>query len=97
MNRNLDVLGRITIPKEMRKQLGIKEGDPVKIELEDNRVIITNPSEVDYKARIDKAIKFYNTYKQECVIGRTKEEELIKEYYLPAHFSKDLIDILKGE
>lgn len=47
--------------------------------------------------KINKAIDFYETYKQECVIGRTRDEKLIKDYYLPAQLSKDLIKILKGE
>lgn len=47
--------------------------------------------------RINKVIDFYETYKQECVIGRTRDEKLIKDYYLPAHLSKKLIEILKGE
>lgn len=51
----------------------------------------------DLNNRINKAIDFYETYKQECVIGRTKDEKLIKDYYLPARLSKDLIKILKGE
>lgn len=45
--------------------------------------------------KINKAIDFYETYKQECVIGRTKDERLIKDYYLPAKLSKKLIEILK--
>lgn len=97
MNRKIDELGRLVIPKEMRNKLGIKDNDPVNIECIENKIIITNPSEIDYKARIDKAIEFYNTYKQECVMGRTKEGKLIKKYYLPAHLSKKLIDIIKGE
>lgn len=47
--------------------------------------------------KINKAIDFYETYKQECVIGRTRDERLIKDYYLPARLSKKLIEILKGE
>ena len=47
------------------------------------------------KEVIDKAIVYYETYKQECVIGRTGEGKLRKDYYLPAHLSKTLIDILK--
>lgn len=48
------------------------------------------------KEVIDKAIDFYENNKQECVIGRTREGKLRKDYYLPAHLSKTLIDILKG-
>ena len=47
--------------------------------------------------KINKAIDFYETYKQECVIGRTRDEKLIKDYYLPAQLIKVLIKILKGE
>ena len=47
------------------------------------------------KEAIDKAITFYETNKQECVIGRTGEGKLRKGCYLPAHLSKTLIDILK--
>lgn len=43
------------------------------------------------------AIAFYENNKQECIIGRTGEGKLRKDYYLPAHLSKTLIDILKGE
>lgn len=48
-----------------------------------------------YKDLIDKAIKYYESNQQECVIGRNKDEKLIKEYYLPAQCSKKMLDILK--
>ncbi len=48
-----------------------------------------------YKELIDKAIKYYESNQQECVIGRNKDEKLIKEYYLPAQCSKKMLDILK--
>lgn len=47
------------------------------------------------KEVIDKAIEFYENNEQECVIGRTGEGKLRKDYYLPAHLSKTLINILK--
>lgn len=46
--------------------------------------------------KINKAIDFYETYKQECVIGRTRDGKLIKDYYLPAQLTKKLVEILKG-
>lgn len=48
-----------------------------------------------HKELIDKAIKYYESNQQECVIGRNKDEKLIKEYYLPAQCSKKMLDILK--
>ena len=50
----------------------------------------------NYKSRIDKAVKYYKTHQQECVIGRNRDEKLIKEYYLPAQCSKNLLNILTG-
>ena len=36
--RRIDDLGRIAIPKEIRQEMAIKEGDPLEISLEDNKV-----------------------------------------------------------
>ena len=47
------------------------------------------------KDKINMAIEYYETNQQECVIGRNKDDKLIKEYYLPAQCSKKLLDILK--
>ena len=47
------------------------------------------------KDKIKMAIKYYELNQQECVIGRNKDEKLIKEYYLPAQCSKKMLDILK--
>ena len=38
--RNLDNLGRIVIPKEMRKVLEIKEKDPLEIIIEDDHIVL---------------------------------------------------------
>lgn len=67
MNRNIDELGRLCIPKEMRKQLDIKNNDLLNIELQDNKIIITKPNAVDYKAIIKEAIEDlkFNQYKAE--------------------------------
>lgn len=48
------------------------------------------------KQKIHMALMFYETHKQECVIGRDRDEELTKGYYLPAQLSNKLIEILKG-
>lgn len=42
--RHVDELGRIVIPKEMRRVLGISNGDPVEINLVENRIEITKYS-----------------------------------------------------
>lgn len=37
--RNIDPLGRIVIPKEIRRTLGIREGDPMEIYIADGSVL----------------------------------------------------------
>ena len=36
--RRIDGLGRVVIPRETRRYLGIKEGDPLEISVEDNKI-----------------------------------------------------------
>lgn len=40
MVRKLDQLGRVTLPMELRRTLGIKEGDPVEIYVEGKTICI---------------------------------------------------------
>ena len=39
--RNVDELGRIVIPKEMRTKMNIRSSDPIEIYVEGNRIILT--------------------------------------------------------
>ncbi len=39
--RNVDELGRIVIPKEMRLKMNIRSSDPIEIYVEGNRIILT--------------------------------------------------------
>ena len=39
--RNIDELGRIVVPKELRKKLGISANDPVEISSEGDKIILT--------------------------------------------------------
>ena len=43
--RNIDELGRIVIPKEMRKVIGISNGNPVEISSDGEKIIITKYSQ----------------------------------------------------
>lgn len=38
--RNIDELGRVVVPKELRKKLGIANTDPVEIYVEDDKIIL---------------------------------------------------------
>lgn len=41
MTRNIDELGRIVIPKEIREELNIHSGDTLKIETQGKAIILT--------------------------------------------------------
>lgn len=44
LSRRIDELGRIVIPKEIRKNLGIREGENLKIEIEDSSIVLSKNS-----------------------------------------------------
>ena len=60
MKRKIDKLGRLVIPKEIRKELNIRKEDDIDIQFADNKIILTKPNDIDYKAIINNAIKEIN-------------------------------------
>ena len=38
--RNIDELGRIVVPKEMRKKMEISDADPIEIYVEEDKIIL---------------------------------------------------------
>lgn len=46
ITRRIDELGRIVVPKEMRYNLGIRDGEPLEIYIEDNAIIIKKYSQI---------------------------------------------------
>ena len=74
--RRTDELGRIVIPKEIRRKLDIKPGDNMEVYLEDNEIrlvkpgvdkIVTNIKEIVYIAEYNKNINRME-YGQLCSI-----------------------------
>lgn len=57
--RRIDDLGRVVIPKETRKILGISNGDPVEIYTEGNSVVIKKYETSDSTDRISNLIEFF--------------------------------------
>lgn len=55
--RRIDDLGRIVIPKEIRRNLGIREGDPLEIFLHEDSVCLK-------KYTTDKLEKVYDAFKE---------------------------------
>lgn len=63
--RNIDQLGRVVIPKEMRRQLGIKEGQAVSINLVNDCVVIQKHDETPEAIRIAKRLRSIIGFKPE--------------------------------
>ena len=59
--RRIDDLGRIVIPKEIRRTMGIREGDPLEIFTEDNSIIFSK----------------YDGINEEEEITKSKEEKIV--------------------
>lgn len=70
--RRIDDLGRIVIPKEIRRKFNINEGDPLEISLENNKVCfeLYIPSN-DYEYKIKRIIE---TLEQDEYITADKSE-----------------------
>jgi len=68
MVRRIDELGRIVIPKEIRKQLMMKEGESISFSLENDRIILTKFSMLNKLSPIIDSLleglyqKYHNTF-----------------------------------
>lgn len=49
MNRGIDKLGRIVIPKEIRKKLNITKDTNLNIEVENDKIVLIKENDIDYK------------------------------------------------
>ena len=55
--RRIDDLGRVVIPREIRHNLGIKEGDSLEIFIDKNDGIIFKPYRIDESQMLSAAIE----------------------------------------
>ncbi|PEE11078.1 MULTISPECIES: AbrB/MazE/SpoVT family DNA-binding domain-containing protein [Bacillus cereus group] len=60
VTRKIDELGRIVLPKELRRTLGIAEKDPIEIFVEDEKIILQK----------------YNTYDACAITGDISEKNI---------------------
>ena len=68
--RRIDDLGRVVIPKEIRRTCNIREGDPLEIFLQDGAVVFKkyNPTyRDDLIATLQDAADYYDNYKDDRV------------------------------
>lgn len=68
MDRHIDDLGRIVIPKEMRDSLNIRPGDIITMQIDDDKLILTKKG----LSKSEKALKYIRDTKDVDI------EELIR-------------------
>jgi AbrB family looped-hinge helix DNA binding protein len=61
--KEIDALGRLCIPKEIRTKLGINEYDTLTIEIQDDTIILKKSDSIDYQARCEKVIDLIESKK----------------------------------
>lgn len=79
----IDDLGRIVIPKEVRRELGIKEGDKLDIQIDENKRIVlskhVNSCDVYFNNAYSKFVKLIDEYESNYDIDMTKFRESLEE------------------
>lgn len=80
VTRKVDELGRIVLPKELRKTLGIAEKDPIEIFVEDEKIILQKYKSYDACAITgDISEKNISLANNKIVLSPEGAELLIKE------------------
>src|SRR5574344_1086248 len=95
--RKIDELGRIVIPKEIRKNLKIKENDDLEIFIEEEKIILQKHYKLENaKARVINVIKIFEKYINFNII-LTDREKIIYPLYdeLPELLTKKYISIIE--
>lgn len=70
MYRKIDMSGRVCVPSEMRERINLDVNSEVKIELLDNKIIITNAKKEDTLNDLKEKVKSLSK-------KNTKDKELI--------------------
>lgn len=66
--RRIDDLGRVVIPKEIRRKLHIREGDPLEINLSENGIYIEKYSREDGESLYKELMTVLNDKKDDAKI-----------------------------
>lgn len=83
--RKIDSLGRIVIPKEIRKNLGIKDGEILEIFLEEERIVLSKCSSLN-------SIEKYSSIISDIVYNITKKNIIITDNCLVLSTNKEISD-----
>ena len=64
--RRVDDLGRVVIPKEIRRMLGIREGDPFEIYTEGRDTVCFRKYQINISGEIDHLVDAVETCVNDC-------------------------------
>lgn len=68
MNRKVDELGRIVIPKEIRERLSIDVYDSLDVYILDNKIVLEPKKNMSLEIKIKKALELLDSpYNKECI------------------------------
>ena len=96
--RRIDDLGRIVIPKEIRKNLKISEGDSLEIYVDDSNVIFKKYSILDNMISFSTKLadSFYKVYNQGIIIT-DKDKIIATSKNMITYLSKELASSIKDK
>ncbi len=97
--RRVDSLGRVVIPKEIRKVLKIKENEQLEIKVEDDKIILSKYSDIhDYDKSINNLVDVIKNISNKDIIITNLNKIVIasKDYkdYLGLELNSYLLNIL---
>ena len=89
--RRIDELGRIVIPKEIRRNLGIRDGENIEIFLENDNIILKKYSRMSTNTDLANMLceLVYNTFNYKMII--TDREKVIATAGLPTNLIGHLL------
>ena len=107
--RRIDDLGRIVIPKEIRKKLKIREGDNLDIFVEENKIVLEKYSPIKdlrklleiilYSLKKTHNVSFIVTDLNKVIsssFNSIKEDDMLSERFIQMILKKEKIDINKN-
>lgn len=95
VTRKIDELGRIVIPKEIRKNLGIRDGESLEIFTENDSIILKKHFIMEKYEQLSKKLceSIYNIYKINVII--TDREKVVASSFLTDILKKKINEKMK--
>lgn len=99
ITRRIDDLGRIVIPKEIRKNLRLKDGELLEIFIDNEDIVLKKFSKIGDMGKVfDEYVNILNSLTSATILITDTEKVISssKEYYINKQISGELEDLLEG-